>query len=64
MRYKRWKLKAESSTLKAKDTMDFKKLNPHSGFRSLFYHWFSGHCTKFFVLFSQDSIVNSLRVAK
>ena len=36
------------------------KLNQHSSFGNPFYHWLSGHCKKFLVLFAQKSIGNCL----
>ena len=42
------------------ETQKLKKLNHHSFFGNPFYHWLSGHCNKFLVLFAQDLIVNCL----
>ena len=42
------------------ETQRLKKLNHHSFFGNTFYHWLSGHCKKFLVLFVQDLIVNCL----
>jgi len=42
------------------ETQKLKKLNHHSFFGNPFYHWLSGHCKKFLVLFAQDLIVNCL----
>jgi len=36
------------------ETQKLKKLNHHSFFGKTFYHWLSGHCKKFLVLFAQD----------
>ena len=33
------------------ETQQVKKLNHYSFFGTPFYHWFSGHCKKFLVLF-------------
>ena len=42
------------------ETQKLKKLNHHSCSGNPFYHWLSGHCNKFLVLFAQDLIVNGL----
>jgi len=41
---------------------NLKKLNGHSFLRNPRYHWLSGHCKKFLVLFAQNSIGNCLIV--
>jgi len=39
---------------------NLKKLNGHSFLRNPRYHWLSGHCKKFLVLFAQNSIGNCI----
>ena len=46
------------------ETQKLIELKHHSFLGNPFYHWLSGHCSKFLVLFTQDLIVNCLTLQK